>query len=287
MKTLILLFMFLCAMSSLQAQARLSLPDALGQLYQNYDPDHGTAQWQCTKGQEETPKTEGWPCWKEYATVVVSVVLMMEVGENGTDKVYLVASAKPANFPSVYDCHACAPAIGVAVFQATEGDWALRSANPAVGFYGGWGKPPEVSIVPVGLQERGFLLSTSDIAQGYAWSSKTLLLPIGRTVAEVWSIQDQQDNHGAIDPDDKLNKQVPYRSSAAFKFVSKEPAGADEDWEGHYDIEVISRGAISKDLIHLKPENWTELYRFSDGKYRLLQHRDFIEVKKSTKKPPV
>jgi hypothetical protein len=286
MKTPILLLICLCVAGVMPAQAPLSRPEALKQLYRGYDPEKGTAQLACTEEQERNSSHAGWSCGKEYSTVSVTVLLMAEVQEGGTDKVYLVTSAVPANAPEGYECHACAPAVGVAVFQAQEGNWALRSANAAIGFYGGWGRAPEVVLVHVGPEERGFLLSSHEVAQGYAWSNKTLLMPIDRTVAEVWSLQDEQDNLRAIDPDDKLNKQVPYRSSAAFRFYAAE--SEDGGSRDYYDIEVISRGTSSEDLTHLKPENWTEIYRFSDGKYKMLRHRDFGEVKKAAKKllPP-
>jgi hypothetical protein len=103
-----------------------------------------------------------------------------------------------------------------------------------------------------------------------------------KTVAEVWSIQDEQDNAGALDPADKLNKQVPYRCSAAIRFYAADPDAGDS--AGYYDIEVISRGNSSTDLVHLKPENWTEIYRFKDGRYKLLSRKEFVEGKKPTAK---
>lgn len=284
MKTLILCLACLCAAWPLRAQDRLSVIDALGQLYSGFDPDHSTAQWVCTKEQEDDSSHPGWPCWKEYVTVQVSVELMAEVGENGTDKVYLVASAKPAGYPEGYTCHACQPAIGAAVFVAQEGNWALQSSNPAIGFYGGWGDSPRVDLVRAGPDKRGFMLSKEDIAQGYAWSTKVLLLPFNRTVVEAWSIEDEQDNAGAIDPTDKLNKQQPYHSSAAFRFYA--PDSDHVSFDDYYDIEVISRGKNTKGPnASLKPEDWTEIYRLEDGKYRLLRHTEFIEVKNPPQKP--
>jgi hypothetical protein len=100
----------------------------------------------------------------------------------------------------------------------------------------------------------------------------------------VWKIEDEQDDFGAYDPTDKLAPHLSYRSSAAIKFyaINSDDGGLAD----YYDIEVISRGNSSKDNLHLKPESWTEIYRFRDGQYKLLQHRDFIEVKKLKNRPP-
>lgn len=279
-KALILLFSALIAIGDLQAQSTLSRNEALKQLYRGYDPDKETAQWVCTKEQERKNAHAGWLCSKEHATVSISVLLEAEVQEGDADRFYLVASAKPVKEAfGEYECHACLPAIGVAMFTKQAQRWTLESVNSAAGFYGGWGNPPGVDLVEVGPKKHGIVLSVADMGQGFAASTKSLLTPVGKTIVESWSIQDENDNLGSIDPDDKENKEVPYRASAAFKFFP-----GDEVTGGlgeYYDIEVISRGEDKEDYVHpLKPENWTEIYRFRDGKYRLIRHVDVIEAKK-------
>ena len=272
MKTLTLFLVCSSATIFLQAQEPFSRVEALKQIYSQYDAKKETAQWVCTKEQAREPTHEGWHCDKEDETVSVSVELITEV-QKGT--IYLVTSAKPVNFPDNYECHACAPAIGVGVFAWKGQHWVLESANAAVGFYGGWGSPPWIELVQVGPEKHGLLLSDSDMGGGFASSGKALLTPLGKTVSEVWRIQDEQDDDGAYDPTDEYSPKVRYKSSAAFRFYATNlDNGSLADY---YDIEVISRGNSSKDLVHLKPENWTEIYRFKDGKYKLLSHKDFIE----------
>lgn len=280
MKSLMFLLILCCSLTTMPAQEPLSQDEALKQLYHDYDPAKETAQWVCTKGQLQTPKREGWPCRKEDTTVSISVLLMADVQDG--NKFFLVASAKPASDPSGYDCHACAPAIGVAVFTWQAEHWVLQSANAATGFYGGWGDPPNVDLVTVGPGKYGLMLSLDNEGQGYASSYKVLLVPVDKTVSDVWSIEDEQDDYGAYDPTDKFAIHVKYRSSAAIKFI-----GSDENSNGrndYYDIEVISSGKDMPDTSRrLKDENWTEIYRFSNGKYRLLQHKDFLDLKKPSK----
>jgi hypothetical protein len=280
MKSLMFLLILCCSLTTLPAQEPLSQDEALKQLYHKYDPAKETAQWVCTKGQLQTPKSEGWPCWKEDTNVSISVLLMADV-QDGSE-FFLVASAKPANDPSGYDCHACAPAIGVAVFTWQAEHWVLQSANAATGFYGAWGEPPDIDLVMVGPNKHGLMLTLEDEGQGFSSSYKGLLVPVDKSVNKVWRIQDEDDDYGAYDPTDKFAIHVKYRSSAAIKFI-----GSDENSNGrndYYDIEVISRGNdMPGTSRRLKDENWTEIYRFSDGKYRLLQHKDFLEIKKPSK----
>jgi hypothetical protein len=283
MKSLMFLLILCCSLTTLPAQEPLSQDEALKQLYNQYDPATETAQWVCTKGQLiPSPYSEGWPCRKEDTNVSVSVLLMAEVQEDKAEKIYLVASAKPASDPSGYDCHACDPAIGVAVFTWQAEHWVLQSANAATGFWGGWGSPPYVDFVTVGPSKYGLILSLDNEGQGFASSYKVLLVPADKTVSNVWSIEDEQDDYGAYDPTDKFAIHVKYRSTAAIKYI-----GSDEnanDRNDYYDIEVISRGNDMPGTSHrLKDENWTEIYRFSNGKYRLIQHKNYLEIKKPTK----
>ena len=284
MQALILLIVSLCALDPLPAQQPLSPDDALGQLYLKYDAQQKTAQWACTRVQDKSARAVQWPCSEEYSTVSVSVLLIAEVQEGDAAKVYVAASATPANTPAGFECHSCAPAIGAAVFAWQAQHWVVQSANAAIGLYGDWGRPPRLDLVQVGPEKHGLLLSIDDVGQGFAFSSKVLLVPLEKTISQAWSIEDELDDLGAIDPDDKLNKPAPYRASAAFRFYA---VNSDDDGSAdYYDIEVISRGESSKDTTHLTPENWTEIYVFKDGKYRLLSHRDFTEVRKSARKPP-
>jgi hypothetical protein len=276
MKILSSLILCLCTLGVLPAQQPFSRDEALKQLYHDYDVTKKTAQWVCTDKQNQ--RKEGWPCSKEYSTVSISVQLMGEVNEADSEKVYLVASAAPANAPLGFDCHACAPAMGVSVFTWQADHWLLQSANASIGFWGGWGGSPGVDLMTVGQSQHGLMLSLDDEGQGYSSSYKVLLVPIGKTVSEVWSIGDEQDDFGAYDPTDKYAEHIRYRSSAAVKFVA-----TNENNEGpnaYFDIEVISRGEDRQDAEHpMKHENWTEIYRFYNGKYNLLRHLDFVEGK--------
>jgi hypothetical protein len=112
MTRLMLLIAFLGFVCVLAAQEPLPQDEALKQIYNNYDAKTGTAQWVCTEKQHKKGPHEGWPCHSENAPVSVDVLLMAEV----SNEIYVVASATPANSPSEFECHACAPAIGVGVF---------------------------------------------------------------------------------------------------------------------------------------------------------------------------
>lgn len=267
------------------AQDPLPQDEALRQIYNNYDAKTKTAQWVCTDAQKKSQEIhEGWACDQENAAVSIAALLMAEVQESGTTRVYVAASAKPTNSPGGYECHMCAPAIGVGVFAGRGEHWILESANAAVGFYGSWGGPPSVDLVKAGPEKHGLILWAGYAGQGYSSSNKVLVVPLDKSVSEVWRIDDEKDNYGAYDPTGKFGPRIRYRSWAAFRFALS------QDRSGHlrefFDIEVSSRGRDEEGpAISLRSENWTETYRFNDGKYRLLSHQDFVEVKKPQAKP--
>ena len=117
MKTQLFLFFFvLCVLSALSAQEPLSRNEALAQLYNQYDAKTETAKWVCPNEQASEGPHEGWPCAKEYATVSIDVLFTAQLNEGGVEKTYLVASAVPDKAPGGYECEACEPAIGAAVF---------------------------------------------------------------------------------------------------------------------------------------------------------------------------
>ena len=284
MKAQLLFFFALCTLNVLSAQELLSRNEALTQLYNQYDTKTETAQWACTKEQTSDKPHAGWPCRKEYSTVSISVLLTAQVNEgDGVEKMYLVASAEPDKVPGGYECHACAPAIGAAVFAWRAQHWVLESANPAIGFHGAWGDPTLVDLIEVGPGRHGFMLTHADEGQGFATSFKCLVMPVGKTVSQVWSIDDEEDDAGAYDPSDKWAIQVFYRHSAGIRMFAADQDGSKP--RDYYDIEVISRGTdLTNETRRLKPENWTEIYRFDGLQYKLLKRTIYREMKGPPKK---
>ncbi|MFZ1084654.1 MAG: hypothetical protein WAN35_06800 [Terracidiphilus sp.] len=234
--------------------------EALKQIYSQYNAQKKTARWGCAKDQEYV-----FPCTKEYSTVSISVLLKSEVIENGVKKIYIAASATPNDIAlQPFQCHLCRPAIGVGVFAWQSQHWVLQSANAAVGAFSGYGDPGAVELAQIGPEKHGLLLSANDLTHGHYASFKVLLIPLGQTVSDVW--------HIVVDQNDGVDTDLD-ETKATFKFFN----ATDSISSKYYDIEVISKGNSSQDGEHLKPENWTEIYHFADGKYKLLRHANSIK----------
>jgi hypothetical protein len=275
----------ICLCGVLRGQTPLPHNEALKQMFGNYDPDTRTATLSCTDARRvENSKTHGswWPCYEDESVASVEIILMATVPvwtdpKHKIEETYLVTSAVPAHAASGFDCHSCEPVIGVAQFVWQVQKWKLEKANPTVGFYGSWGGPPSVNLVAIGPSRYGVLLSREDGGQGYMFGSKWLLAPVGNAVAEIWKIQDEQDDFGAYDPKGVDGPSIRYRSAAAIRFscIFDDSCG---NGNGYFDIEVISRGFDASGVkMPLKAQSWTDVYQFKNGKYELARHQKFIE----------
>ena len=241
MRALGYLLACVCVGSTLSAQAPISYADAMKQLYNRYDAQSKTAQWVCP---EEQTKADSSACRKENTTISVSVLLTTQVKEDGIDKTYFVTSSKPAKAPGEFDCHACAPEIGVIVFAWNKHRWGVESSNDAIGEFGEWGEPPEVNFVAAGPGKHGIVLSLSGEGQGYSSTAKILLVAFEKTVKVVWKIMDENDDAGAYAPTDKSAMHILYRATAAFRFDGC-PGGRAERCD-YYDIEVYPEAMMPR-----------------------------------------
>jgi len=273
-KTLITVLVLWSAPAVLSSQTPLSPDEALAQIYKNYDPGTHQAKWACSASQNQSDpaKREGWTC-DEGEVVRISLLLASQVQEAQEWKTYVVASAMPGENSHDYGCHACSPAIGVAVFAWQDDHWRLQNLDAAVGFYGSWGGGPGVELVAIGPARHGAILWTSGGGQGYHGSEKHLIAPVENTVRVIWTLNDESDDSGAYDPTDKLAPHRRYYAEVAFKFVY---VGNDD----YYDIIAMSRGTDDKGAA-----NWTRQYRFRDGQYRLFRSTTFVEAKPVANKP--
>lgn len=254
------------------SQQPLSRDEALAQIYKEYDPAKQQAKWVCSSSQKLIAQAtrDGWPC-EEGEIVRISLLLISQLQEGREWKTYVVASASPGEDPKDFECHACGPAVGVAVFEWKDDHWQLQQANAAVGFYGQYGAGPGAELVALGPHKSGVVLWTSGGGQGYHGSEKHLVAPVGNSISEIWTLGDETDNSGTYDPTDKFAPHRRYYAEAAFKFIY---VGNND----YYDIIAMSRGTNSAGSA-----DWTEQYRFRDGKYQLLRKTRYSELPHSSK----
>src|ERR1700728_4603989 len=177
--------LFVTMVRCTSAQSLLTNTEALQAIYRGYDP---------------VTKTADGTSWHEKDAGVerlrVEVILSVQVNTlAGGPRTYVVTSAVPQR-PATekYDCHACAPDIGVGVFLYAGGAWSAESSSPSVASLGAWGGPPDADLVRIGPNLYGIRLTASDMHQGDATTFSELLAANGKSVAVIWKIMDDVDN---------------------------------------------------------------------------------------------
>jgi hypothetical protein len=158
------------------------LPDAMKTLYGNYDPLAHTSTFRLTK-------TFPHSFFDKPGKVDARAFLTTGAKDTGAMKVFVLTFGVPHGSPE-FDCHACAPVIGAAVFAKKDGGaWAVESANKEFDMLGNWGGPPGAEIVRVGPDRLAFELKPGNTNQGETVGSVMILLPWKGAVREVFDAE--------------------------------------------------------------------------------------------------
>jgi hypothetical protein len=229
--------------------ADFSLPVALKLLYGNYDPLAHTSTFRLTKSYPHT-------FFDKPGKVDARAFLTVGIMDSGTMKVFVLTAAVPHGSPE-FDCHACAPLIGAAVFAKNGTAWTVESSNKEFDVIGNWGGPPAAEVLRVGPDRVGFELKPGNTNQGETVGSVMILLPWKAGIheafdAETISTETSDCGDGMGQCRDK---------SGEIEFVP----GANADYD---DIVLTISGTetsekTGKDEKVRRVQNW----KFSDGKY--------------------
>lgn len=272
-----LLFTILVAVSS-QAQsqeltARLKIPSgfdlsaAMRLLFGNFDAKTNSS----SSTVPETAMLDLSDSFFEAGDdITVRPFWVSEASEDGQRKIVLLTYAIPTVDPAQaqappFDCHACAPLVGAAVFVASGSAWKVESKDIAVAFMGGFGRPPaEAKIVNIGPRRVGIEIDDSYAGQGVTVESKHLFVPWHDKVKDALSRVVSNDNEGTCGKD--AGGIACYASSRKLLFVP----GANPDY---YDIELTLSGtdlpvANKPGLRHV---HGFEKLSFVDGMYKTIQ----------------
>src|SRR5271154_4283609 len=237
------------AVSQQSVPADFDLARAMKLLYGNYDPLAHTSTFRLTKSYPHT-------FFDKPGKVDARAFLTVGASDGGAMKVFLLTAAVPHGSPE-FDCHACAPVIGAAVFAKNGAGWAVEASNREFDVIGNWGGPPAAEIVRLGPERMGFELKPGNTNQGETVGSVMILLAWRGGIheafeAETISTETSDCGDGMGQCRDK---------SGEIEFVR----GADPDYD---DIVLTISGTetsekTGKDEKVRRVQNW----KFSDGKY--------------------
>jgi hypothetical protein len=145
---------------------------AMEMLYGNYDVKEHTSA-------ARLPEYKGTSHSNTEEQMTVRPVLSVFVGDAGAQSFVLVTSAVPPN----YDCHACAPTLGMAIFSHEGRKWTMTASNRAATYVGDWGEPPaDIQLVQIGPNHPAVQIGEVSNGQGEGTAILELLIPWNGTV---------------------------------------------------------------------------------------------------------
>jgi hypothetical protein len=167
-----------------------------------------------------------------------------------------------------FDCHACAPYIGAALFKQGRSGWMRQASVPPFLQNGSFGQHPEARLLQFGPHRYGIELEERNMHQGDFGTTITLFLPWnGRFInafstATIGSTMD--DEHSACrseDEPDTWHLPLCYSFHRELKFMP----GRNSQY---YDLVVTTFGTGANEFGKVVDISGTMRLRFVDGKYR-------------------
>ncbi len=233
----------------------LDIAQAMKMLYGNYDAKKQTSVASLPK------EKSGFPATGEEQMTVRPLFHAFS-NDAGAHNFLLVTYAVPASDES-YECHACAPTIGMAVFSQKGMKWMIDASNRAVTSAGEWGRPPtDIQLVQIGPNRQA--VKIIDVGQGNGETTAVLylLIPWNGTVNLGLERIVADDDKGACSSRGGLPC---YANRRTVRFIRKSKIE-------YYNLELklsgtdlpVSDAAASR---RSRKVNGLETLKFEDGKY--------------------
>ena len=220
-------------------------------LYGNYDPASRSSSIVAPHGASEPNEKE-----------IVRVFFLDAFRDTDEDKILLATYAVPAT--SRFECHACQPLIGEALFKRSgeaplkrdASGWTVEASHQPDFVFGVWGKPPDAEIFQFGPHHFGIELKVTSRAQGEKATEICLLVPSTGGFGNAYQTDTEDNNLRGCPP----NGTTPCHASVSLlKFVP----GDNPDY---YDLLVESFGTrLTNGAI--EDISYTKHLRFTDGRY--------------------
>jgi hypothetical protein len=222
---------------------------AMNALYGNYDPAGGTSTF--------TAPLTGLEYTNFQAGQKVNVKPFFAASDTAAGEVFLATFAVPSD--GEFDCHACAPLVGVAVFEKSGAAWTLEASEKPDIIFGQYGNPAKAELFQVGPRHGGIELSDTDGGQGVADSHVMFLVPWkgGFSQAYAGIVASNNSDYCGPQADSPC-----YAYKSNLKFVKGDNAD-------YYDLAIESSGTNlpSSGTGALEKMSGVEQLHFVDGKY--------------------
>ena len=91
--------------------------------------------------------------------------------------------------PGEFSCHNCGVLIGLALFARIPGGWRVEASDLQFGNYGAFGQPPPFSLLPIGTDRYGLMMTTSFGSTGEWEKTVTIIIPTKGKFVKAFSAQ--------------------------------------------------------------------------------------------------
>jgi len=214
--------------------------------------------------------------------MIIRVLLSAFSGDVGAQSLVLVTYAVPASKQD-FECHACAPTIGMAVFSQKGLKWSIDASNRAITSSGQWGKPPtDIQVVEVGPNHRAVKFIDVGGGQGETTVVLQLLIPWNGTVDLGLGQIIGDDNKGGCDSKSGLPCYANHRSVTFIR----------NDHAEFYDLKLKLTGtdlplSNTSAPTRVRKVRGLQTFKFENGKYvqvsrqgDLTSIEDFVQKRK-------
>ncbi len=219
-------------------------------IYGNYDYHTKSASWINIQFPD---KSDGDGYFEERKGIV-KTIFFQPYYENGKDKIFLLTKTIPRNIP--FDCHACLPLIGAAVFVRKIGHWEIEAQNKFIMYDGEYGELPVVKLISVGKNKFGLSLEFEHIAVGDR--ELNIFIPYKNTIVNAHKETIYSENFN----DCEFSEKIPCEAyTANFDFDKSTKTD-------FFDFKIKRFGTVYNDKRKkTMPVNQEITYQLVDGKY--------------------
>lgn len=229
---------------------------ALVLVYGSYDAQKKYVKWRLSKddlaGKGETGINPG--------TVYTATNMMQSFTQNGAQRYFVITETVPAR----YNCHACAPFIGGAIFTQVGDNWQLDAASKLISTLGSFGTAPKGKLIKIGPDRYGIIFHEGGMNQGVSGESVIIFSEVGESVQEVLTVGEYSGDNSGDCGEGSLFGTPCWKYSSKMDFE----AGANADY---FDTKVTTTGTKEDQNGKVRRANEVRKYTFKDGKFVLVK----------------
>jgi len=249
---LILFFSSFSVHSFTSFDSKFTEKQALIMLFGNYDPFNRKSIWRNMRFPTNNNIDS---LFSENKNGIVKIIFFKPYKEDRKEKIFLLEKTIPSDSP--FECHACLPMLGAAVFVNEKGNWKIESQNLFLMFAGEYGESPFAKLILIGKDKFGVSLEYDHKDDECTNREMTLLVPYKKSIEKLFQETIFYNNFN------DCGRSIPCAAfSAKIDFVN-----SDNDTFWNLKVKKSGTEVSRKQINRVVSINEESIYQFFDGKY--------------------